>query len=123
MEQTAEKIKKTEAEWKQQLTPEQYHVTREAGTECAFTGKYWDNHEAGAYHCVCCGAPLFDSQTKFNSGTGWPSFYKPSAEGGVVEHRDSTYGMAVRKFAVPSAMLIWDTCSKMGRHPPGCDIA
>ena len=62
MEQTAEKLKKTEAEWKQQLTPEQYHVTREAGTECAFTGKYWDNHEAGAYLCVCCGAPLFDSQ-------------------------------------------------------------
>jgi len=89
----AEKGMKTEAEWKQKLTPEQYHVTREAGTECAFTGKYWNTKDAGMYHCVCCGAPLFDSQTKFNSGTGWPRFIKPAAGGGVVEHKDSSYGM------------------------------
>jgi len=92
-EKTAEKITKNEAEWQKQLTPEQYHVAREAGTERAFTGKYWNNHESGMYNCVCCGAPLFDSQTKFDSGTGWPSFYKPADDSGVVEHRDSTYGM------------------------------
>ena len=92
-EKTAEKIVKDEAEWKQKLTPEQYHVTREAGTECAFTGAYWNTKEPGMYHCVCCGSPLFDSQTKFNSGTGWPSFYKPAEGGGVVEHKDTQYGM------------------------------
>ena len=92
-EKTAEKIAKSEAEWKQQLTDQQYHVTREAGTERAFSGKYWDNHETGMYHCVCCNAPLFDSQTKFNSGTGWPSFFKPVENGGVVEHRDTKFGM------------------------------
>lgn len=92
-EKIAEKITKTEAEWKKQLTDEQYHVTREAGTECAFTGKYWNTKEPGIYLCVCCGAALFDAQTKFNSGTGWPSFYKPTEDGGLVEHRDCTYGM------------------------------
>ena len=92
-EKMAEKVMKTEAEWKQKLTDEQYHVTREAGTECAFTGQYWNTKDAGMYHCVCCGAPLFDSQTKFNSGTGWPSFNKPEG-GGAVEHKDSSYGMA-----------------------------
>ena len=90
---TAERVVKSEAEWRKQLSDEQYHVTREGGTECAFTGKYWNTKEPGTYHCVCCGAPLFDSQTKFNSGTGWPSFYKPTAEGGVTEHRDAKYGM------------------------------
>src|ERR1700736_2830883 len=89
----AEKIMKDAAELKQKLTPEQYHVTREAGTECAFTGAYWNNKDAGMYHCVCCGVPLFDSQTKFNSGTGWPSFYKPGEASNVVEHRDTQYGM------------------------------
>jgi peptide-methionine (R)-S-oxide reductase len=93
VEKTAEKIAKTEAEWKKHLSDEQYHVTREAGTECAFTGKYWNTKEPGMYHCVCCGAPLFDSQTKFNSGTGWPSFYKPEEASNVVEHRDSKFGM------------------------------
>ena len=92
-EKTAEKVTKSESDWKQQLTDEQYHVTREAGTERAFSGKYWDNHETGMYHCVCCNAPLFDSQTKFNSGTGWPSFFKPVENGGVVEHRDTKFGM------------------------------
>jgi peptide-methionine (R)-S-oxide reductase len=92
-EKTEEKIRKSEAEWRKQLSPEQYHVTREAGTECAFTGKYWNNHEQGMYYCVCCGASLFDSQSKFNSGTGWPSFFKPTDDGGVVEHRDASHGM------------------------------
>ncbi len=89
----AEKTMKDQAELKQKLTPEQYHVTQEAGTECAFTGAYWNTKDAGMYHCVVCGAPLFDSQTKFNSGTGWPSFTKPANGGGVVEHKDSMFGM------------------------------
>jgi len=88
-----DKITKTEAEWKQQLSPEQFHVARKAGTEPAFTGKYWDSKEKGTYNCVCCGAPLFESDTKFNSGTGWPSFYKPVDPAAVAEHTDRTYGM------------------------------
>jgi peptide-methionine (R)-S-oxide reductase len=90
---TPDKITKTEEEWKQQLSPEQFHVARKAGTEPAFTGKYWDTKEKGTYNCVCCGAPLFESDTKFNSGTGWPSFYKPVDPAAVAEHTDSTYGM------------------------------
>ena len=74
-ETTREKIRKTDAEWRAKLTPEQYRVTREHGTERAFTGPHWDEKAAGSYSCVCCGEPLFDSQTKFDSGTGWPSFY------------------------------------------------
>ena len=92
-EKLTEKVAKTEAEWRQQLTPEQYHVTREAGTERAFTGKYWDNHETGMYYCVGCGAPLFDSEAKFESGTGWPSFFAPADQQNVSEHTDRAYGM------------------------------
>ena len=71
----SDKIAKTEAEWRQQLTPEQYQVARACGTERAFTGQYWNKHDDGTYHCVCCGALLFGSETKFDSGTGWPSFF------------------------------------------------
>jgi peptide-methionine (R)-S-oxide reductase len=88
-----EKIAKTESEWKQKLTPEQYHVAREKGTEAPFTGKYWDMHEDGTYHCVCCGAKLFSSGTKFDSGTGWPSFYAPSDEKNLRTIEDRSYGM------------------------------
>lgn len=80
-------------EWKQRLDPEQYHVTREKGTERAFTGKYWNHHEDGVYRCVCCGNPLFDSDTKFESGSGWPSFWAPKSEEAVRTEEDSTYGM------------------------------
>jgi peptide-methionine (R)-S-oxide reductase len=86
-------IEKTDEEWRKQLTPEQYAVTRRAGTEPAFTGKYWDNHEAGVYHCVCCGNPLFQSESKFESGTGWPSFYQPIAPESVQTETDTSYGM------------------------------
>ena len=88
-----DKVQKSDAEWHEQLTPEQYHVTREKGTERAFTGKYWNNHEEGVYKCVCCGAPLFDSSTKFESGTGWPSFYQPVNEENVAVESDRSHGM------------------------------
>lgn len=90
---TKDKITKSESEWKAQLTDEQFEVTRKKGTERAFTGKYWDNHEKGHYHCVCCDLPLFDSKTKFESGTGWPSFYAPINDKNVGENSDRTYGM------------------------------
>lgn len=88
-----EKIIKTDAEWKSQLTPIQYNVTRHEGTERAFTGKYHDFKADGIYNCVCCGTPLFDSKTKYNSGTGWPSFYEPIAEENVAETTDTSLGM------------------------------
>ena len=92
-ENVKDKIVKSDAEWRQLLTPEQYHVTREAGTERAFTGKYWKTKEAGTYHCVGCGAPLFTSTTKFDSGTGWPSFWAPIDPEKVEEQTDHAYGM------------------------------
>jgi peptide-methionine (R)-S-oxide reductase len=87
------KIEKTEAEWHEQLTPEQFQVTREKGTERAFTGCYWDTKKPGVYQCVCCGQPLFDSETKFDSGTGWPSFFKPIEDSRVDLHRDRSLSM------------------------------
>jgi peptide-methionine (R)-S-oxide reductase len=89
----AEKVVKKDAEWKAKLTPEQYLVTRAKATEPAFTGRYWDHHEAGTYRCVCCGQELFASDTKFESGSGWPSFSSPAAEGAVRTETDSSYGM------------------------------
>jgi peptide-methionine (R)-S-oxide reductase len=88
-----EKVKKTEAEWKKTLTPTQFDVTRKKGTERAFSGEYWDNHAEGVYTCVCCGADLFSSETKFESGTGWPSFWAPVAPENIGEESDESLFM------------------------------
>ena len=87
------KIRKTEEEWQDQLTPEQYRVTRMKGTERAFTGEYWDHKGEGLYLCVCCGEPLFSSETKYDSGTGWPSFWAPVSEGNIETEEDSSFFM------------------------------
>jgi peptide-methionine (R)-S-oxide reductase len=89
----ADKVKKSDEEWKAQLTPEQYHVTRKKGTERAFSGEYNDSKEPGTYTCVCCGNPLFTSDTKFDSGTGWPSFWQPMAPDAVSSEDDSSFFM------------------------------
>jgi peptide-methionine (R)-S-oxide reductase len=90
---TVQTIIKPDAEWKQQLSPDAYAVTRLAGTERPYSGKYWDNHEKGVYHCICCGTPNFSSETKFESGTGWPSFWQTIAKENVRESSDSSLGM------------------------------
>jgi peptide-methionine (R)-S-oxide reductase len=100
------KINKTMDEWRAELTPEQFHVMFEKGTERAFTGALVNNHEDGLYHCGACNAPLFTSETKFESGSGWPSFYEPVSKDAVVEHEDRSYGM--RRVEV--------TCTTCGAH-------
>jgi peptide-methionine (R)-S-oxide reductase len=87
-------VEKTDQEWRAILTPEQYEVARRKGTERAFTGEYWNNHEDGMYLCVCCGQPLFDSTTKYESGTGWPSFWKPSDAQAVDVENDNSHHMS-----------------------------
>jgi peptide-methionine (R)-S-oxide reductase len=86
-------VARTDDEWKKQLNPEQYRILRKKGTERAFTGAYWDNHDTGMYRCAGCGNPLFSSETKFDSGTGWPSFFAPVAKGHVAEHDDTSFFM------------------------------
>jgi peptide-methionine (R)-S-oxide reductase len=99
-------VRKSEAEWRKHLTPEQYHVLREKGTERAFSGALWNNHAQGVYACAGCGQKLFTSATKFESGTGWPSFYQPLAKSAVVEHADRSFGMVRTEV----------TCSRCGGH-------
>ncbi|MDO9376597.1 MAG: peptide-methionine (R)-S-oxide reductase MsrB [Ferruginibacter sp.] len=99
-------VVKSEGEWKKQLSPEAFQVARKEGTERAYSGKYWNNHEAGTYQCVCCNQEVFSSTTKFESGTGWPSFYKPSSKSAVLEEVDRTYNMDRTKV----------TCSRCGAH-------
>jgi peptide-methionine (R)-S-oxide reductase len=102
----AEKITKTDIEWRKQLTPEQFEVTRKKGTERAFTGAYWDNHERGVYRCVCCDAELFRSDEKFDSGTGWPSFWQPAVAENIATEEDNSHFMQ-RTEAL---------CSRCGAH-------
>jgi peptide-methionine (R)-S-oxide reductase len=99
-------VKKTEAEWKKILSPVAFEVTRKEGTERAFTGKYWDNHEKGVYTCVCCSQEIFSSATKFESGTGWPSFWQPISKSSILDESDNTYNMDRTKV----------TCSRCGAH-------
>ncbi len=99
-------VVKTTAAWKKQLSPEAYQVTRLEGTERAYSGAFWDNHQAGTYNCICCGLPLFSSATKFDSGTGWPSFYQPINTTNVLDEKDNTYDMERTKV----------TCSRCGAH-------
>ncbi len=100
------RIERADAEWRAQLTPEQYYVTRQKGTEPAFTGALTYNHEDGIYRCVACGAELFTSETKFDSGSGWPSFWTPVSADAVENHEDTSYGM--RRIEV--------TCARCGAH-------
>lgn len=88
-----DKIEKSDQEWKQQLTADQYRIARQQGTEPAFTGVYYNHKETGMYHCVCCNAPLFHSDNKYDSGSGWPSYTKPASPDAVTEHRDVSHGM------------------------------
>ena len=89
----SEKIHKTDEEWRDQLSDEAYQVCRQKGTERAFSGAYWDNHETGIYKCACCGEPLFSSATKFDSGTGWPSYFQPVSDDAIEEHEDRSHFM------------------------------
>lgn len=100
------RIAKADAQWRKELDPLEYHVTREAGTERAFTGRYWDEKRPGQYHCICCGELLFDAATKYNSGSGWPSFYAPVDDSVIATRTDKSGGM-VRTEAV---------CSKCDAH-------
>ena len=101
-----QKIIKSDEEWKKQLTDEQFRITRGKGTERAFCGMFYDNHKEGTYNCICCDLPLFKSNAKFDSGTGWPSFFRPYAETHIKRIRDTSYGM----------VRVEEVCARCGSH-------
>ena len=106
MSSQQEKVVKTEQAWREQLSPEQFRICREKGTERAFTGAYYDNHQQGTYLCICCGEKLFTSVSKYDSGSGWPSFWQAATEGVIDEHRDISHGMIRTEI----------TCAKCDSH-------
>lgn len=106
MRMSDDKTLPTDAEWRQRLNPEEYRICREKGTERPFTGEYWDEHRDGTYRCRACGEPLFSSATKYDSGSGWPSFWQPLAGEAIAEHRDATLGMVRTEI----------TCKRCGSH-------
>ncbi|WP_415884149.1 peptide-methionine (R)-S-oxide reductase MsrB [Neptuniibacter sp. QD34_54] len=93
MAEKNQKVVHSEQEWQDRLSPEQYRICRQKGTERAFTGEYYNNQQSGEYRCICCGTPLFGSEQKYDSGSGWPSFWQPVEEGAIDEHSDTTHGM------------------------------
>ncbi|MEM6461289.1 MAG: peptide-methionine (R)-S-oxide reductase MsrB [Pseudomonadota bacterium] len=113
------KIRKSDEQWRAQLSPEQYHVTRRGGTERAFTGPYWDSKEKGLYHCVCCDRPLFHSDTKYDSGTGWPSFYSPIEPDAVTEHSDRSLFMKRTEIKCADCDAHLGHVFNDGPHPTG----
>lgn len=113
------KIRKTDAEWRAQLSPEEFHVTRKGGTERAFTGPNWDNKDSGYYHCVCCGRALFHSDTKFDSGTGWPSYHSPIDPDAVTEHMDRSFFMTRTEVKCADCEAHLGHVFNDGPHPTG----
>ncbi len=119
----SEKIRKDDAEWRAKLTNEQYHVTRKKGTEPPFTGAYENTETEGTYVCVCCGQPLFASDAKYHSGSGWPSYYQPIKAENVEMETDTAYGMRTRRSCAAGAMHTWVTSLKMVLSRLACGSA
>jgi len=120
---TKVKIEKSDAEWRSLPTPEQYRVTRRHGTERAFTGPDWNTKDDGLYGCICCGRPLFRSETKFDSGTGWPSFFSPIGKDAVSEHQDRAFFTTRTEIRCADCARISAMCSRTGRGRAACATA
>lgn len=118
-ESSPERVVKDDEQWRAELTPEQYQVARQAGTERAFTGKYWNSKARGTYRCVCCGAELFSSDDKFDSGSGWPSFIRPAVAAHVAEHTDVTHGMRRTEITCSRCDAHLGHVFEDGPHPTG----
>ena len=119
---TLPKIVKTDAEWRAQLSPAAYRVARREGTEAPYSGEYAESHGDGLYRCICCDTALYDSKTKFESGTGWPSFWQPISARNIVKSSDSSFG-SVTPFPAAAVMPIWVMCSTTARSRRDCAIA
>ena len=118
-----EELTASDEQWRKKLTPQQFNVTRRKGTEPAFSGDYWDCHKSGVYRCVCCGTPLFSSQAKFDSGTGWPSFWEPIDRKSVGESPTIATAYSGWRSCATSARPIWATSSTTARSRPACATA